>query len=92
MGFEPTRAEHNRLAVYRLNHSATSSSCIIGGEKTYLSARLCIQEKGNNERSFISKEEFKDTRNRPSESSKRLKPFSRRNTTLHNFSSKVKQK
>ena len=26
MGFEPTRAEPNRLAVYRLNHSATSSS------------------------------------------------------------------
>lgn len=25
MGLEPTRAEHNRLAVYRLNHSATSS-------------------------------------------------------------------
>ena len=25
MGFEPMRAEHNRLAVYRLNHSATSS-------------------------------------------------------------------
>ncbi len=25
MGFEPTRAEPNRLAVYRLNHSATSS-------------------------------------------------------------------
>ena len=26
MGFEPTRAEHNGLAVHRLNHSATSSS------------------------------------------------------------------
>ena len=25
MGFEPTRAEHIRLAVQRLNHSATSS-------------------------------------------------------------------
>src|SRR4029434_3141100 len=25
MGFEPTRAEHNILAVHRLNHSATSS-------------------------------------------------------------------
>ena len=25
MGFEPTRAEHNGLAVHRLNHSATSS-------------------------------------------------------------------
>ena len=23
MGFEPTRAEHNGLAVHRLNHSAT---------------------------------------------------------------------
>ena len=27
MGFEPTRAEHNGLAVHRLNHSATSSNC-----------------------------------------------------------------
>ena len=26
MGFEPTRAEPNGLAVHRLNHSATSSS------------------------------------------------------------------
>ena len=92
MGFEPTRAEHNRLAVYRLNHSATSSSCFNGGEKTYLTAMVCIQEKGNNKRSFISKEEFKEARNSPSESSKRLKPFSRRNASLHNFSSKVKQK
>src|SRR4029434_1745911 len=25
MGFEPTRAEHNGLAVHRLNHSDTSS-------------------------------------------------------------------
>ncbi len=25
MGFEPTRAEHNGLAIHRLNHSATSS-------------------------------------------------------------------
>src|SRR4029434_8139615 len=25
MGFEPTHAEHNGLAVHRLNHSATSS-------------------------------------------------------------------
>ena len=25
MGFEPTRAEPNGLAVHRLNHSATSS-------------------------------------------------------------------
>ena len=25
MGFEPTRAEHNGLAVHRLSHSATSS-------------------------------------------------------------------
>ena len=25
MGFEPMRAEHNGLAVHRLNHSATSS-------------------------------------------------------------------
>ena len=28
MGFEPTRAEHNGLAVHRLNHSATSSYII----------------------------------------------------------------
>ena len=27
MGFEPTRAEPNGLAVHRLNHSATSSCC-----------------------------------------------------------------
>ena len=27
MGFEPTRAEPNGLAVHRLNHSATSSTC-----------------------------------------------------------------
>ena len=26
MGFEPTRAETNGLAVHRLNHSATSST------------------------------------------------------------------
>lgn len=26
MGFEPTRAKHNGLAVHRLNHSATSST------------------------------------------------------------------
>ena len=26
VGFEPTRAEHNGLAVHRLNHSATSSA------------------------------------------------------------------
>ena len=32
MGFEPTRAEHNGLAVHRLNHSATSSS-LLGKEK-----------------------------------------------------------
>lgn len=29
MGFEPTRAEHNGLAVHRLNHSATSSSATV---------------------------------------------------------------
>uniref|UniRef100_A0AAX7UYN0 Dipeptidyl peptidase 3 n=1 Tax=Astatotilapia calliptera TaxID=8154 RepID=A0AAX7UYN0_ASTCA len=28
MGFEPTRAEHNGLAVHRLNHSATSSCAL----------------------------------------------------------------
>ena len=28
MGFEPTRAEHNGLAVHRLNHSATSSHTV----------------------------------------------------------------
>ena len=28
MGFEPTRAEHNGLAVHRLNHSATSSGAL----------------------------------------------------------------
>ena len=29
MGFEPTRAEPNGLAVHRLNHSATSSSALL---------------------------------------------------------------
>ncbi|XP_017581772.1 PREDICTED: protein CASC5 [Corvus brachyrhynchos] len=29
MGFEPTRAEHNGLAVHRLNHSATSSQRLL---------------------------------------------------------------
>ena len=29
MGFEPTRAEHIGLAVQRLNHSATSSCCLL---------------------------------------------------------------
>ena len=28
MGFEPMRAEHNGLAVHRLNHSATSSASV----------------------------------------------------------------
>ena len=28
MGFEPTRGDPNGLAVHRLNHSATSSSCL----------------------------------------------------------------
>ena len=28
MGFEPTRAEHNGLAVHHLNHSVTSSSYV----------------------------------------------------------------
>ena len=28
MGFEPTRAEPNGLAVHRLNHSATSSASL----------------------------------------------------------------
>ena len=36
MGFEPTRAEHNGLAVHRLNHSATSSACT-------LDARFCFR-------------------------------------------------
>ena len=31
MGFEPTRAEHNGLAVHRLNHSATSSLAGLNG-------------------------------------------------------------
>ena len=31
MGFEPTRAEHNGLAVHRLNHSATSSTGSLEG-------------------------------------------------------------
>lgn len=35
MGFEPTRAEHNGLAVHRLNHSATSSAAGKGMPKQY---------------------------------------------------------
>ncbi len=33
MGFEPTRAEHNGLAVHHLNHSATSSSSGLADKK-----------------------------------------------------------
>ena len=33
MGFEPTRAEHNRLAAHPLNHSGTSTSVFIKQEK-----------------------------------------------------------
>ena len=29
MGFEPMGAEHNRLAVHRLNHSPTSSCAVL---------------------------------------------------------------
>ena len=38
MGFEPTRAEHNGLAVHRLNHSATLSAYdyIIGTVECFL--------------------------------------------------------
>ena len=36
MGFEPTRAEHNGLAVHRLNHSATLSDCFGYGQKWLL--------------------------------------------------------
>ena len=38
MEFEPTRAEHNGLAVDRLNHSATSS----GPEKYQNCSDLCL--------------------------------------------------
>ena len=47
MGFEPTRAEHNGLAVHRLNHSATSSDtlCMIheGNLNHYLSLVLPLR-------------------------------------------------
>ena len=39
MGFEPTRAKHNGLAVHRLNHSATSSHVGQSSTCTYLSSR-----------------------------------------------------
>ena len=41
MGFEPTRAKHNGLAVHRLNHSATSSVwlMVIGVRKIIVSHR-----------------------------------------------------
>ena len=38
MGFEPTRAEPNGLAVHRLNHSATSSGC--HNAYTYIARQL----------------------------------------------------
>ena len=41
MGFEPTRAEHIGLAVQRLNHSATSSRCMLNCEVWNL--LVCIQ-------------------------------------------------
>ena len=36
MGFEPTRAEHNGLAVHRLNHSATLSRLVINAKRSVL--------------------------------------------------------
>ena len=35
MGFEPTRAEPIGLAVQRLNHSATSSTCSVVYDKIF---------------------------------------------------------
>ena len=35
MGFEPTRAEHNGLAVHHLNHSVTSSDGRIANLKAF---------------------------------------------------------
>ena len=40
MGFEPTRAEHNGLAVHRLNHSATSSD--LTGLFVKIEVMLCL--------------------------------------------------
>ena len=46
MGFEPMRAEHNGLAVHRLNHSATSSSSVskvVELEKEYVALKFrCV--------------------------------------------------
>ena len=39
MGFEPTRAEPNGLAVHRLNHSATSST---GEVEVHCRAEACL--------------------------------------------------
>ena len=36
MGFEPTRAEHNGLAVHRLNHSATSSDYVFCSDNVFI--------------------------------------------------------
>ena len=40
MGFEPTRAEHNGLAVHRLNHSATLSPYDLHFQNTHHLLRL----------------------------------------------------
>jgi hypothetical protein len=42
-GFEPSRAEHNGLAVHHLNHSVTSSYLINEAKATNLIKLLAIK-------------------------------------------------
>ena len=42
MGFEPTPAERNGLAVHRLNHSATSS---YGKQVSGLKKKSCLESR-----------------------------------------------
>ena len=57
MGFEPTRAEHNGLAVHRLNHSATSSYMLYKNKNSIVfwkikkdSLRIVIRRENSNYR------------------------------------------
>ena len=45
MGFEPTRAEHNGLAVHHLNHSATLSYTLKNHYSHYQGQKLQTKSK-----------------------------------------------
>ena len=59
VGFEPTRAEHNGLAVHRLNHSATSShnTGIVVKRQGADSRRLADQSAGRNQEKQTDRQE-----------------------------------